>query len=68
MSADAKAWPEDEHGYMWKGICDARPDDVTLDGFGLTEVLLILELQMKCRLNWHVREYSTGFGLVGYVS
>ena len=67
MSADAKAWPVDDEGYLWAGICDARLDEQTLDGYGLTEVLRILESQMGRRLRWTPHLYPDGrIGLRGF--
>ena len=69
MSADAKAWPEDERGYLWKGICDANPGVETPDGAGLSEVLLTLDFWNGRPLAWSIHVYPDGrTGLVGYTT
>lgn len=63
MSADAKIW-RDKDG--WHGICDGSEVALDFGLYGLSEVILDIENEMKQKLDWDICHFANGLALRGY--
>lgn len=63
MSADAKVW-QDENG--WHGICDATKEEYGGSHYMLSEIIGLIEEEMRQKLHWEIFIFKNGLGLRGY--
>lgn len=64
MSSDAKIW-QDKDG--WHGICDDVPgEQFNETNYGLRDIIVEIEGEMKQSLHWEIFQFDNGLGLRGY--